>query len=384
MAQGVWLKSHVRPLPWLRMATPASKAKQPVDNILVCISKLLASAGCWENAMDKSIAPGVSLSPLPPTATGFPAWRRCPTKARSAGDQDRGHAHWAVPEGADNTTARVLYFHGGGLEDHSPQDRHCKAATSRLAAVSGMPVLAIDYRLVPEFRHPAQLQDALQAFHWICGHGPEGPGTAPAVFLSGESSGGHLALALALRLRGEGFPTAAALAGVSVVSPVTDLSCSGESYRTRRWRPGGGNRCDPLFRSPDVAAESMLQIYMLLGKPGRPGSFKATDPSISPLHADLHGLPPTQIHVGDAEVLLSDSVEFGKKAAASGSPVEVIVWPRMWHSFTLYSEGCGGAGAEPLQEALDALRQQGAFMRRLAAQRCTGGGAPRDGRPSPA
>uniref|UniRef100_A0A7S4UYZ6 Alpha/beta hydrolase fold-3 domain-containing protein n=1 Tax=Alexandrium monilatum TaxID=311494 RepID=A0A7S4UYZ6_9DINO len=325
--------------------------------------------------MDKTIPAGVRFLTLAPASTGFPAWRRCWWKACRASDWDRGHALWAVPAGVGNAAPRVLYCHGGGFEDHRPQDTHCRAATARLAAVSGMPVLAIDYRLVPEFRHPAQLEDALQAFRWICENGPDGPGAAPAVLLSGESSGGNLALALALRLRDERAPGAVTLAGISVVSPVTDLSCRGESYRTRRWRPGGGSKCDPLFRGPDAAAESMPQIHLLLGEPGRPGSFPATEPSISPLHAELHGLPPTQIHVGDAEVLLSDSVDFGEKAAAAGSPVEVTVWPRMWHSFTLYSEGCGGPDAKPLREAVEAIQQQGDFMRRVADQAALRGSA---------
>merc|ERR1712073_68023 len=101
----------------------------------------------------------------------------------------------------------------------------------------------------------------------------------------------------------------------------------------------------------------------LLGEPDQPESYALNDPSISPLHADLHGLPPTQIHVGDVEVMLSDSVEFHKKAVAAGSNVKVNVWPRMWHVFTQYSEGCGGENAQPLKEALEAQQQQADFLK---------------------
>merc|ERR1740123_673054 len=110
----------------------------------------------------------------------------------------------------------------------------------------------------------------------------------------------------------------------------------------------------------------MPQVYRLLGQPQEPNCCCPRDPAISPLHGALHGLPPTQIHVGDSEVMLSDSVDFGQKARAAGSPVSVVVWPRMWHTFTQYSEGCGGDNAQPLQEALDALQQQGNFLCGLA------------------
>jgi acetyl esterase/lipase len=112
----------------------------------------------------------------------------------------------------------------------------------------------------------------------------------------------------------------------------------------------------------------MPQIYMLLGQPEEPKCCCPRNPAISPLHAELHGLPPTQIHVGESEVMLNDSVDFGQKATAAGSPVTVVVWPRMWHTFTQYTEGCGGDDAEPLQEALDALQQQGKFLRGLATE----------------
>merc|ERR1712087_425808 len=112
-----------------------------------------------------------------------------------------------------------------------------------------------------------------------------------------------------------------------------------------------------------------MGIYMLLGEPGEEGSFPTTEPSISVMYAALHGLPPTQIHVGDAEVMLSDAVDFGSKAKEARSPVEVIIWPRMWHTFSQYTEGCGGADAVPLEPALDCVRQQGTFLQNIA-QNC--------------
>jgi hypothetical protein len=116
----------------------------------------------------------------------------------------------------------------------------------------------------------------------------------------------------------------------------------------------------------------MPEIYELMGKPGNVDSFRLTEPEISPLHADLHAdFPPTLIQVGDAEVMLSDSVDFGKKAQAAGASVEVQVYPRMWHCFHRFSEGCGTG--VPLQEGIEAMKLQGAFLNQ---QLVAGGSSP--------
>mmetsp|Transcript_71326 Transcript_71326/g.225340 ORF Transcript_71326/g.225340 Transcript_71326/m.225340 type:complete len:229 (-) Transcript_71326:114-800(-) len=228
-----------------------------------------------------------------------------------------------------------------------------------------MPVLCFDYRLIPEFRHPAQLEDGLQALRWLAANGPTGPGRASKVFVAGDSAGGGLALALAVAAR-DGRAGEAKVHGVVAISPMTDLTCKGETYTSRRYRAGGGPLCDPIFRGEDPVAESLEQNYKLLGRPGDPRSYPLNEPSISVLHSELHGLPPTQIHCGDLEVMQSDAVDFAKKAKAAGSPVEVRVWPRMWHVFTQYTEGCGGEGAVPLEEAVKACAQVAGFLRRLA------------------
>ncbi|CAK0790334.1 unnamed protein product, partial [Prorocentrum cordatum] len=171
-----------------------------------------------------------------------------------------------------------------GYEWYSPQDVY-RPVTSRLAAVTGMPVLCFDYRKAPEHRHPAQLEDALAALRFAAGHGPAGPGKAPRLFLAGDSAGGGLALALAVRLRDEPVE-GVVIAGISVVSPMTDLTCSGESYTSRRWTEDGDTRRDPIFRAADPVKDSMDGIYRLLGQPGEEGSFAPTEPSISPLHAE--------------------------------------------------------------------------------------------------
>eukprot|EP00449_Zooxanthella_nutricula_P000844 CAMPEP_0198505464 /NCGR_PEP_ID=MMETSP1462-20131121/11035_1 /TAXON_ID=1333877 /ORGANISM="Brandtodinium nutriculum, Strain RCC3387" /LENGTH=263 /DNA_ID=CAMNT_0044234641 /DNA_START=23 /DNA_END=810 /DNA_ORIENTATION=- len=152
----------------------AQETLHKTDNIDRC--RLVVES---DGGLDKTIPPKITITEVPPSVTGFPAWTRQESHRENGTDPHRGHADWVVPDGADNTTPRILYCHGGGYELYSPQDIY-RPATSRLAAVSGMPVLAFDYRLAPEFRHPAQLDDALQAFKWIAANGPRGPGKASA------------------------------------------------------------------------------------------------------------------------------------------------------------------------------------------------------------
>mmetsp|Transcript_31841 Transcript_31841/g.90855 ORF Transcript_31841/g.90855 Transcript_31841/m.90855 type:complete len:405 (-) Transcript_31841:102-1316(-) len=348
----------------LRQQASIAPHKPHIDVAAKCVRKMQKSGDGGESELDQQLAPGVRVFKVPPALTGFPAWRRNKDYVYSQADLRRGFADWVVPDGATHLTPRILYCHGGGYEWYSPQDVY-RPATTRIAKATGMPVLAFDYRLSPEFKYPAQLDDAVQAFEWIARNGPDGPSDASAIFIMGDSAGGGLALALALQLR-DSPVHGAVVAGVSVVSPETDLTCSGESYRTRRWVKGGGPECDPVFNGPDPAAASMPAIYRLLGAPNTNGAVPPSKSRLSPLHSELHGLPPTQIHVGNAEVMLSDSVDFAAKAKRAGSPVEVTVWPRMWHTFTQFSEGCGGP--EPLQEALDALQQQGDFIRGIASR----------------
>lgn len=289
-----------------------------------------------ERAIDKTLAVNVEIKTLPPASTGFPEWFR--TEEGNDTAQIRGDADYVVPAGATDTTARILYLHGGGYEFYSPHDIY-RPVTTRLAHASGMPVLVVDYRLSPEYRHPAQVEDGIQALQWLAENGPNGASKATKLFLAGDSAGGGLAIALGIYFRDHPIP-GVTIAGIAAVSPWTDLACRGESYETRRWRPNSPH-ADPIWTSANPAADTMRSVYRLLGKPGEPGATDPKDPSISPLYANLDGLPPTQIHVGDADVMLSYSVDFTKKANNAGSPVTLHIWSGMWHCFTQYSEGCG-------------------------------------------
>jgi monoterpene epsilon-lactone hydrolase len=221
-------------------------------------------------------------------------------------------AELLTAEGASRDRV-VVHFHGGayiagGLGSH-------RAFAAKLSAATGSTVLLVDYRLAPEDPFPAALDDAVAAYRWVIG---EGLGVHPnAVVVSGDSAGGGLTAALLPVLRDEGTP----LPGAAVLlSPWTDLACSGASHATE------GER-DP-FCSTGMLAQAAVAYA---------SDAPLTDPRISPLYADLSGLPPVLVHVGECEVLRDDAVVFARRAADAGTPVELYIGPNMvhvWHLFT--------------------------------------------------
>lgn len=240
---------------------------------------------------------------------------------------------WVVAQ--DASVDRVfLFFHGGGFQMGSPETHQALAA--RISAASGMAGLVVDYRLAPEHRFPAPLEDAQAVFDWVLDQGIAASNTA----LCGDSAGGGLCLSLLLSLNepaapgSEKLPFAAAL-----MSPWTDMTLSGQSYETR-------DRIDPLN------SRSMMQTIArsYLGKTGDPW-----DPLASPLLGNPVGLPPLLIQVGDHEVVLDDAVGFAAKARAAGVDVTLEIEPEMIHVFQLY--------ARELAEGAAAIGRIGAFMK---------------------
>jgi monoterpene epsilon-lactone hydrolase len=218
-------------------------------------------------------------------------------------------AEWLRPPGA-RTDAAVLYLHGGGYVIGSPRShRHLAAA---IAGAAGTPSLLVDYRLAPEHPFPAALDDALAAYEWLLARG-----IAPEqVVVAGDSAGGGLTVATLLALRDRGLPRPG---GGVCISPWVDLACSGATYVTRK-------DADPIVTRESVTM--MAQAY------AGTGDFKA--PLLSPLYADLRGLPPLLVQVGSDEVLLDDALGLGERARAAGVDVAVEEWPAMihvWHWF---------------------------------------------------
>lgn len=227
----------------------------------------------------------------------------------SAGGID---GEWIVPSDAPRNKA-ILYFHGGGFRIGSVASHRDLAA--RIADGSGCRVLAINYRLAPEHRFPAALDDALIAYRYL-----RDQGLRPAdIAFAGDSAGGNLVLAamLAARARGLPLPVAGAL-----MSPWTDLAATGATYQSRA-------EADPIHQRAMILA--LAKNY--LGKDGDP-----CDPLASPLYADLADLPPLLVQVGDRETVRDDATGLAARAKAAGVDVDLQVWDGMIHVFQMFPE----------------------------------------------
>ena len=240
-------------------------------------------------------------------------------------------AEWLRPPAGDSGRV-VLYLHGGGYVIGSPRShRHLAAAIAGAASASA---LLLDYRLAPEHPYPAAVEDATAAYRWLLDRA-----VAPGrIVIAGDSAGGGLTVATLLALREAGVPLPAA--GVCI-SPWVDLTCGGDSYRTKA-------AADPIVTRAAVA--QMAQAYL--------GATPPRTPLASPLFADLRGLPPLLIHVGSEEVLLDDARLLAERARAAGVEVGLEVYERMihvWHWFL-----------PMLDEAQSAVEAIGRFVRERA------------------
>lgn len=275
-------------------------------------------------------------------------WRRDTTVAQMRADWDElfgapGEAEvqavdaagvpcqWVTAPGA-RADRVVVYFHGGGFQVGSLVSH--RELMACISAAAGARVLGVGYRLAPEHRYPAALEDALAAYGWLRAQGV----AAERIAVAGDSAGGGLGLSLLLSLqrRGERMPVA-----YWGLSAWTDLTASGESYETRA-------ALDPIHQRPMIAA--MARNY--LGGMGDP-----KDPLASPLFAapdELAALPPMLLQVGERETVVSDSEAFVRRVRAAGAQAELQVWPGMIHVFQQFPT--------QLAEARDALADGGRFF----------------------
>jgi len=245
-------------------------------------------------------------------------------------DIDGMPGEWSIAPGSDASRV-LLYFHGGGYCSGSIlSHRRLVTEAGRAAKVR---TLAIEYRLAPEHRFPAALDDALSAWRFLRTSGI----AAGHIAVGGDSAGGGLTVALINRLRdaGERTPGCAWL-----ISPWTDLTLSGSTLATK-------DAVDPIIHKAYLAelADACL-----------PPEVDRRDPRVSPLFADLSGLPPTLIQVGACETLLEDSTRLARAAGTANVAVTLQVWPDMIHAFPMWN-----AHLEPGRRA---LAEAGEFIRR--------------------
>jgi len=204
----------------------------------------------------------------------------------------------------------LLYLHGGGFICGNPRTH--RAITARLATLLQVSVFVPDYPLAPEHPFPAAPDSVLVAWRWLLDQSFR----SDRLLLAGDSAGGGLALTLMQDCRQLGLPLPAA---VALFSPWTDLTCSGPALQQN------AERC--AWFSPQQL-HFAARLYA--------GSADPAGARLSPLHGDLSGLPPLQLHVSDSELLRDDSLRLAERAAAAGTAVKLTVWhglPHAWPNF---------------------------------------------------
>ncbi len=229
---------------------------------------------------------------------------------------------------ADAPRGCVLFCHGGGFQIGSLRSH--ASLMARLAEASGTEVIGFDYRLAPEHRFPAQMEDGVAAYRAVLAANPH-----TRIVIAGDSAGGNLALTIALQARDAGLTLPAALV---LISPWLDLTMRGESYQSRAEKD--------IFSKPE-ALRAMARTY--LGRGGDPLA-----PLASPVNADLAGLPPILVHAGDFDITLDDSTLLAQRAKQVGVDCTLRVWPEMGHHFQVF---------DALPQARSSIADIGVFIR---------------------
>jgi acetyl esterase/lipase len=237
---------------------------------------------------------------------------------------------WILPDGASEKGGIVYYIHGGGYISGSAKTN--RPITVPLARRVQRRVFSLDYRLAPEDRFPAAIEDVLAGYRWLVSSGLE-PGS---IAVAGDSAGGGLALALVMALRRGGETPPAC---VVCLSPWADMTSSSDSLKKNSER-------DPMFVAEDI--ERYANVYL--------GKHSRSDPAASPLLGEFAGLPPLYLQVADTEVLLDDARGLHRKTLAAGGSSELRIFkgvPHGWHF-----------GMPFLPEAREALNEAAEFVKR--------------------
>ncbi len=224
----------------------------------------------------------------------------------------------------------ILYLHGGGYTAGNLD--YARGIGSIFAANCGIRVMSVAYRLAPENTYPAALDDAFKMYcHLLsCGYSHD------RILLCGDSAGGGLCYSLCLKLRDQ---CRLMPAGIIALSPWSDLTSSGESYKLNK-------KSDPSMTVERLRFFADCYLYGTSCEDGEQfvknnsdmeaDTIKKQNPYISPLFGDLKGMPPSVIFVGGDEIMLDDSVLLHKKLLESGAVSELHIATGMWHGYVLY------------------------------------------------
>ena len=203
-----------------------------------------------------------------------------------------------------------LYFHGGGwvVGDLESHDHVCRSLASRGGAV----VVNVDYRLAPEHRHPTALDDCLTALRWVESHAKDLEGDSSRISVCGDSAGGHLAAALAIRVRDEGGPR---IASQLLIYPVTDRNFETVSYRE--------------YASGYGLTRANMQWFWECYHPSA-----ELDSTAAPLRTkDLKGLPPATVITAEYDVLRDEGEAYARRLHKEGVAVRGTRFLGMNHGF---------------------------------------------------
>jgi epsilon-lactone hydrolase len=221
--------------------------------------------------------------------------------------QEKFRGTWFA-QGNAEPQVTVLYLHGGGYSFYPRAYAHFIALITRVA---NSRTFALDYRLSPEHRFPAQLEDALNAYRWVLETGIE----PEKLIVAGDSAGGHLALTLLLAARDSKLP----LPELAIaLSPATDFENARASIMHNQ--------------ESDWIDRQMLKQWA----DWFCDSTQSRDPLVSPLWADLRGLPPIYIQAGDCEILYDSIQAFTDRARSQGAEIVLETWKGMNHVFQMF------------------------------------------------
>lgn len=258
--------------------------------------------------------------------------RNLPPPDVSVSAIDMGGVPGALVTPAEPREGRaMLYIHGGGYFSGGSAG-YCGIA-GHFAKLLGARVYVPDYRLAPEHLFPAPLDDVTKAYAWLA----VDPERAGRIVLAGDSAGGAMVVSAMVRARNAGLPLPA---GGVAISPWANLEMTGASYTTR-------DGVDPLC-SREILA---LMARAILG------TTRPNDPDVSPVFADVRGLAPILVQIGESEVMLSDAIRLATHLADSRVRTSLEIWPDMFHVWPMFTD--------ILPEAREALESAASFLDRL-------------------
>lgn len=223
------------------------------------------------------------------------------------------------------TDAVLMYIHGGAYIVGRPDGYH--GIGGNYAKMLGARVYMPDYRLAPEHQFPAPIDDTLRAYEWLL----EQNIAASKIAFAGESAGGAMVVSVMVAAKSKGLPLPAV---GSSISPWANLEHTGASMSNREG-------LDPLNSKPvlDILARAFL------------GDTLANHPLASPVFADVTGLPPILVQIGENELMLSDAMRLANHLADNRVRVNLEVWPGMFHAWHFYA-GMLAEGQQALESSV--------------------------------